>query len=169
MAFSRLRTTARRVAAEISAFAEPLGAVTARALEIATARETRPRTQAVLARLQTEPPRPTYPLRWTSARQRRAYFATNGFGAGIPYRRSGQLRAGWRVSVTFWRDGGLIELRNAVDYAPFVQGAQVQSMHLDTGWVQPSAIADEFQTQVYDAASFAFFDVVSPVTQQGVL
>lgn len=30
-----------------------------------------------------------YPIEWTSEKQRRAFFATDGFGAGIPYKRSG--------------------------------------------------------------------------------
>jgi hypothetical protein len=30
----------------------------------------------------------TYPIQWDSERQKRAYFATNGFGAGIPYQRT---------------------------------------------------------------------------------
>lgn len=35
-----------------------------------------------------------YPVQWDSERQRRAYFATNGFGAGIPYRRTHKMRLG---------------------------------------------------------------------------
>lgn len=30
----------------------------------------------------------TYPVQWDSEKQRRAFFATNGFGHGIPYKRS---------------------------------------------------------------------------------
>lgn len=36
----------------------------------------------------------TYPIQWDSERQKRAYFATNGFGAGIPYRRTHAMRFG---------------------------------------------------------------------------
>lgn len=35
-----------------------------------------------------------YPINWDSPRQKRAFFATNGFGAGIPYRRTHQMRLG---------------------------------------------------------------------------
>ncbi len=31
----------------------------------------------------------TYPVQWDSAKQRNAYFASNGFGKGIPYKRTG--------------------------------------------------------------------------------
>lgn len=33
-----------------------------------------------------------YPVTWDSARQRRAFFATNGFGHGIPYERTGNTK-----------------------------------------------------------------------------
>jgi hypothetical protein len=36
-----------------------------------------------------------YPVQWDSERQRRAFFATNGFGKGIPYRRTNRYRLGW--------------------------------------------------------------------------
>ena len=32
---------------------------------------------------------------WDSEKQRRAYFATGGFGAGIPYKRTGKMAAAW--------------------------------------------------------------------------
>lgn len=37
-----------------------------------------------------------YPVQWDTERQRRAFFATNGFGAGIPYRRTHATRLGWQ-------------------------------------------------------------------------
>jgi hypothetical protein len=36
-----------------------------------------------------------YPVNWDSEKQRRAFFATNGFGAGIPYQRTGTLEGEW--------------------------------------------------------------------------
>lgn len=38
-----------------------------------------------------------YPVNWDSQKQRRAYFATNGFGAGIPYRRTGAYEKSWYI------------------------------------------------------------------------
>lgn len=35
-----------------------------------------------------------YPIQWDSERQKRAFFATNGFGAGIPYGRTHAMRTG---------------------------------------------------------------------------
>jgi hypothetical protein len=50
----------------------------------------------VRQRMQAEGKPVTYPVQWDSERQRRAFFATNGFGKGIPYRRTNRYRFGWR-------------------------------------------------------------------------
>lgn len=54
----------------------------------------------VRARLRTPAPRPSYPITWDSERQRRAFFATDGFGRGIPYHRTGRYEAGWDIVAT---------------------------------------------------------------------
>lgn len=46
-----------------------------------------------------EPGKPIqYPVQWDSEKQRRAFFATNGFGKGIPYKRTGAYELGWKVN-----------------------------------------------------------------------
>jgi hypothetical protein len=40
----------------------------------------------------------TYPVKWDSDKQRKAFFATNGFGKGIPYVRTNQYVNGWQVA-----------------------------------------------------------------------
>lgn len=39
----------------------------------------------------------TYPVQWDSERQKRAFFATKGFGKGIPYKRTNSYRFGWNM------------------------------------------------------------------------
>lgn len=85
-----------------------------------------------------------YPIQWQSERQRRAYFATDGFGGGIPYQRSGRYQRGWAVRVVV--DGGSFSLVvvNEQDYAQFVGGTLnfrtlgqfQQRMHINTGWLR---------------------------------
>ena len=79
-----------------------------------------------------------YPLEWTSDKQRKAYFATNGFGGGIPYQRTGNLARGWRVE---WDDTtNQMIVYNVNDYAKYVVGTlvdgynPVQRFHQITGW-----------------------------------
>lgn len=38
-----------------------------------------------------------YPVNWDSERQRRAFFATDGFGRGIPTRRTDTYVRGWKI------------------------------------------------------------------------
>lgn len=49
------------------------------------------------SRLSQAAPRPTYPLKWDSEKQKRAFFASNGFGGGIPHKRTGKAQRGWNL------------------------------------------------------------------------
>lgn len=40
----------------------------------------------------------TYPVQWDSEKQRRAFFASDGFGRGIPYNRVGAYQRSWTVN-----------------------------------------------------------------------
>lgn len=42
----------------------------------------------------------TYPVQWDSAKQRKAFFASDGFGAGIPTSRSGAYQKGYEYVET---------------------------------------------------------------------
>lgn len=44
--------------------------------------------------------KPSYPIQWDTARQRIAYFASNGFGGGIPSKRTNDYIKGWKVVPT---------------------------------------------------------------------
>jgi hypothetical protein len=103
---------------------------------------------SALRKLTREPGSPRYPLRWQSARQRRAFFATRGFGRGIPYRRTGKLLAGWGVVIEKTKEGANVVLRNESEVARYVQYDRVQNFHLDTGWVQVEDVANDFYRDV---------------------
>src|SRR6266404_203260 len=57
-----------------------------------------------------------YPIEWTSERQRKAFFASDGFGNGIPYKRTDQLTDSWVVVVGTQLRTNLITLRNPKSY-----------------------------------------------------
>lgn len=61
--------------------------------------------------------RPRSPIQWDSVKQRRAFFATDGFGRGIPTRRSGRSLK-WEISPT----GNGYTLSNGADYARHLYG-----------------------------------------------
>ncbi len=72
------------------------------------------------------------------ARSRRAFFATKGFGRGIPARRTGDILKAWVVEVTRQGQTNYIILTNTAPYAKYVYGMepfqrQIQG-HRKTGW-----------------------------------
>ena len=103
-----------------------------------------------LAALRRQPGPVKRPIQWTSERQRRAYFATNGFGAGIPYRRKGKLAAAWIMEV---RDKSIV-IENPSRIAKYVYGSLAQDrsaalrfrqrFHSNTGWQPATDTAAEF-------------------------
>lgn len=74
------------------------------------------------------------PIQWTSEKQRRAYFATNGFGAGIPYKRTGEMVN--NIHFKYGEGGGSDYVTAEADspYAQFVVGQYQQGFHKNTGW-----------------------------------
>lgn len=118
--------------------------------------------QRAMQELKQTPGAPHYPLRWTSERQRRAFFATNGFGRGIPTQRTGALQQGWDYTIDKFSDGGTFRIINDVPYMRFVEGDDTQPFHLDTGWVQAAPILARYQEEAEAAVIAAWFIVSDP-------
>jgi hypothetical protein len=96
-----------------------------------------------------------YPIRWTPAKnqnkppntkwgyyslQKDAFYATNGFGKGIPTKRTGALQQGWTsLSETIQGVGTRVIYWNKTNYTQFVVGRftpsdHMQQFHRNTGW-----------------------------------
>jgi hypothetical protein len=88
----------------------------------------------VVSKLRVEPPPPNYPYLWASAKQRRAFFATNGFGRGIPTRRTHEMANGWETNFAATPTGGDVSIENPVKGSEFVFGPYQQPGHAATGW-----------------------------------
>jgi len=86
--------------------------------------------------LKHEPPRVRHdennPYQWQSEKQRRAYFASDGFGGGIPYQRTGSMSDGWTYSNT--SDWTRVNIENNVTYTRYVVGETIQRGHVADGW-----------------------------------
>lgn len=69
--------------------------------------------------------RVTYPIHWDSERQRRAYFASEGFGRGIPTHRTGAYERGWTIrrNPSSARAQAGYSLVNRSPYARYVGGS----------------------------------------------
>jgi hypothetical protein len=82
-------------------------------------RRVRMAVEGARAELAEPAPGPEYPISWDSEKQRRAFFATDGFGKGIPYERTGAYTSGFRVARVDLRAYALV---NATPYASYVGG-----------------------------------------------
>lgn len=126
-------------------------------------RVTNPINKRMLAELQAEPGKPRYPIRWKSAKQRRAFFATNGFGRGIPTRRTGDMVKRWTVKAIFSTSGGEIIAANSSPYSQYVQGDDAQPFHLDTDWPQAAPIFVKYAPIYEDALIEFWFTIADPL------
>lgn len=94
-----------------------------------------------------------YPFEFGTAKSRRAFFATQGFGRGIPTARTGALFRAWQTRYRFSGNVGALIIQNEADYAKYVYGFRDQRQipgHRATGWGRdiPTALQliDEFAT-----------------------
>lgn len=98
-------------------------------------------------------------LRWKSRKQQIAYHRSNGFGKGIPYQRSGDLQAGYRVTPIADDNGGILQVTNTTPYANFVVGDDAQPFHLDTGWRQVGTAIANYREEAEDVLIQTWFTV----------
>ena len=106
--------------------------------------------QQLLDELREYPGPVKYPFRWKSERQRRAYFATDGFGWGIPYVRTDALKASWTTHIRDQKDGAVFEVENRAPYAIYVMGDWQQPGHLATGWNSAAEIVSRYRERATD-------------------
>lgn len=54
-------------------------------------------SQRIIQRMKRPGAKPNHPINWVSPRQRKAFFASAGFGGGVPHRRRGDYISRWKV------------------------------------------------------------------------
>lgn len=101
-----------------------------------------------------------YPIEWTSEKQRKAYFASDGFGKGIPYQRTGKASKSWFVNGVY-KDGGFnASIGSSWPKAKYVYGQlsikdtstkPMQRFHKITGWQPAREKAILWLTKIQDA------------------
>jgi hypothetical protein len=98
-------------------------------------------------------------------RQRRAFWATDGFGHGIPYRRTGALTEAWDAQFVFDADGGSFVIENTSPIATYVIGDQQQVFHRDTGWIDAEEVIDSRVVPlVMNDFEETFYSIADPFT-----
>lgn len=88
----------------------------------------------LLSQLASTPGPVKYPFEFATERSRRAFFATDGFGRGIPTRRTGALGRGYRSVVTISGDSVICVIGNVTPYRKYVKGPRQVPGHRRTGW-----------------------------------
>lgn len=94
------------------------------------------------------------PFVWSSEKQRRAYFASDGFGAGIPYSRTNNLAEGGEFSVNQSSFQGTpystIGYTNTVPYAKFVISTDAIIGMIKRGWKPITKFVTSHSKQIGD-------------------
>ncbi len=75
-----------------------------------------------------------YPFEFATAKSRRAFFATKGFGRGIPTQRTNQLHDSWDVQITDRNATSFVKVVNLKPYSKFVYAPRQVPGHFNTGW-----------------------------------
>ena len=119
----------------------------------------RPVDAKALTFLRFQPATPHYPIIWQTPKQRRAFFATNGFGRGIPTQRSGKLQEAWAVNLTPDSEGGTLSFDNSASYSMYVQGDYMQKMHIASGYHSADDAVDQFAPDYMVTLEQSFFAV----------
>jgi hypothetical protein len=97
----------------------------------------------ILGPFRIQPPPVSYPFVWTSVRQRAAFFATNGFGRGIPTRRTGLMVAGWGLLPVYTEMLIQVTALNRSGHEQYVTGIDQQPGHRVTGWYNSQSTAGQ--------------------------
>lgn len=107
--------------------------------------------------LQHEPGSPSYKIDWTSNKQMKAFFASDGFGRGIPTRRTGEIKNSWTAETT--REGDLFyfTVDNKNPASKFLYGSLAknrssalryqQRFHAKTGWPKATDIVKKYSAK----------------------
>ena len=119
-------------------------------------------SQKVLRRMYRDPGPVKRPIRWKSAKQRRAYFATDGFGRGIPTRRTGNIQRAWRAVL----EEEQIAFVNDNDAASYLQGDDQQPFHMDTGYETIQNVVADYLEDYENEAIDGWYRVVDRIERR---
>ena len=94
------------------------------------------------------------PIDWTTDKQQAAYFASDGFGGGIPTHRTGALSDAWTVTISRAGNQFLFVAENPLPASKFLFGSLAknrkralryqQRFHANTGWPVATDIVQEW-------------------------
>lgn len=95
-------------------------------------------------------------------RQQRAYWASRGFGRGVPTPRTHAISNGWQGEVEAADDGGSATIYNDVPGANYVEGYDQQFFLAYIGWLYAPPILDAFQAEAEDVTIESWYTIADP-------
>lgn len=112
----------------------------------------------LMEELRIEAPERRGKVDWTSEKQKFAFFATNGFGGGIPTRRTGEHRNAWIAKTKREGSAFYFIVDNPLPTSKFIYGSLAkkrasalrfqQRFHAQTGW-QPATDTVQFWLEAF--------------------
>lgn len=126
-------------------------------------------TRRYLTRLRVTPGKPPPGItRLMTPRQRRAFFASDGFGGGIPHTRTDAVPQGWKAEVETFSDGGAVSLYNDEPATYWAEWYGQQPFLAAVGWLYAPPILDEFAVEGTLIADATWYTVADPRSSQSV-
>lgn len=132
-------------------------------MNTAYTRATRRLRARMLQKLRTEGD-PSFPgiTKLMTPKQRKAFWASNGFGRGIPTQRTGALQGGYEVEIApLDSNSAALQITNSTPYSTYVSGAQVQPFHIDR-YVQVVDVAIEYEAEANDVLTETWYVISDP-------
>ena len=124
-----------------------------------------------IAALSIEPP-PAYfyyPLTWKSEKQRKAFFATDGFGRGIGAERTHTLSHSWKKKIETLDNGGSMTVYNSSPTGLFVYGTfdverqpMFQAAQGGVPWIDPFEVSSPFFDEAIAVLDATIETIISP-------
>lgn len=102
------------------------------------------------------------PPPWTSEKQKRAYFASAGFGRGIPTKRTNRHIKSWRTRAYYKKKAGALIIYSNDPRGPFITGKWQQKFHRMAGW--HDAIAVVVDDIFYDAENIFITELIEEIS-----
>ena len=101
--------------------------------------------QATLPQLRVLPgPPPPGITRLMTPRQRRKFWASNGFGGGIPHSRTNAVPQGWQQTATADVQGGISDVFNPVEAAYWTEWYGQQPFLKAVGWLYAPPVLERW-------------------------
>ncbi len=105
--------------------------------------------------------KPTYPLVWKSAKQRRYVMAKLRREGNLPYRRTGAFQKAWKTQAVKDGSGSLLSVSNDSGITEYVAGSSSDRQPMFPQWYHYETVLLKAEDLATDLATNAWYDILS--------